>query len=162
MSVKLRRWAVAVGVVGMMLPGASSALASGVIDPAPIGPNQAFTAVVTGSDGPALITVVCDQNGPAPTGHPVRGQSVKVVPTAAMRGPEDGFTGFAGKAIDVHAGDSGSLVVPVQLRFYGVSAEIPTNVVVPCGGGGIVTFAPNPATSNAQAAHVKVTFVEVH
>jgi hypothetical protein len=166
----LRPWLILLAGLGALLAGAAPAMAT-VLDPIPIQPNQAFVGVVNGSSGEARINVRCfAPTGVVPTtGHPVAGQKVSVtrVFTAAPDRPVGtpvsglGFTGSAGRAVGVGFGPTDATKPPVLLRGYELGAEIPTDLVVPCGGTGAVTFNPLPTSPTARPAVVKVTFVRV-
>jgi hypothetical protein len=149
--------------------GAALAVASpAVADPAPIGPNQYFTAFVNGQPGEVRLEVICDGTagtaGVLATGHPVAGQTVEVRPAFVTQDDlipppisNFGFTGSAGKAVGVSF--IGFSAPPqMLLREYEVPVEIPTNIVVPCFGIGDVTFAPVPTSRTAAPATVKVVF----
>jgi hypothetical protein len=161
MSSRLRRWFVPLGGAAMVFLGAGPASAA-VIDPVPITPNQFFTGLVNGQNSEARILVNCD-NPRANTGHPVGGQTVQAEQVVVLPDPTIpgglGFTGSAGRAIDVAIGASDSVTVPLRLRFFHAGATIPTAFVVPCGGTGIVTYTPVPPSTTARAATVKVFFV---
>jgi hypothetical protein len=159
---KPRRWLVPLGVATLLVAGATPATAA-VVDPGPIGPNQFFTAQVNGVSGQSRIAVVCDGGTDLlPTGHPVAGQIVRVVPAVLPPTgplPLAGFTGSAGKAVTVGLGASDVPKPFAVLRFYQAGASIPTDLVVPCTGTGVVTFVPTPMSDTARASAVKVTFV---
>jgi len=161
MSGKLRRWYVPLGAAVMLFGSASPAVAGGVVDPVPITPNQVFTGQVNGVAGVSRIAVVCD--GPidvVPTGHPLAGQTVTAVQgDSSGTTPSVGFTGSAGTAIVVGFGSSISPTPPVTLRFFQASASIPTDVLVPCAGTGVVSFTPRLTSATARTAFTKVTFV---
>jgi hypothetical protein len=159
MPVKPRRL-VPLGVAAILFATAAPAVADPIIDPGPVGANQFFTALVNDRSGQSRIAVNCD--GPTdvvPTGHPVAGQTVEAIQTSAIVGPSDGFTGTAARALDVSFGRSGSPAFDVQLRFFRQRLPIPTTLVVPCSGPGIVRFVPDPTSPTARSAAVKVTFV---
>jgi hypothetical protein len=159
MSGKFRRWYLALGAAAILLTTASPAWAGGIVDPAPIGANQAFAGIVNGLSGQSTIAVVCDGPiGIVPTGHPLPGQTVKAVQVTGAPTVGDGFTGSAARTIGVSIGAGASTTTPVTLRFYNTGAQIPTDILVPCGGDGTVTFLPLPSSATAQPATVKVTF----
>ncbi|GAA3293457.1 hypothetical protein Dvina_29575 [Dactylosporangium vinaceum] len=161
MSGKLRRWFVPLGAAAVLFGAADPAVAGGVLDPAPVSPNQAFVGQVNGVAGLSRIAVVCD--GPAdivPTGHPAAGQTVTAVQVRTGDTTLGvGFTGSAGTAIVVGIGSSVSPLPPVTLRFFQANAAIPTNVLVPCTGTGVVSFTPTLTSATARTAATKVTFV---
>jgi hypothetical protein len=160
-SGKFRRWYLVLGVTAAALAGASPALAGVVVDPGPIRPEQSFVGLVNGVSDRARIVVNCGGPiTPGKTGHPVAGQTVAVqqVIGAPVQKPGEGFTGTAGKEIGVALATS---VPPLRLRFYGTSAQIPTDVPVPCSGESVVVFAPEPTSPTARAATVKVLFASL-
>jgi hypothetical protein len=160
MSGKLRYWYLPMTAAAMLLVAASPAAAGGV-DPVPITPNQAFNGLVNGATGLSRIAVDCD--GPAdvtPTGHPVAGQTLSAVQvdrTGTV--PGTGFTGSAGTSLVVNVSPFVSPLPPVTLRFFQLDAPIPTNILVPCSGEGVVTFTPSLTSATARTAVVKVVFV---
>lgn len=148
------------GAAAALLVGATPAMAGGTVDPAPVGPNQFFTGLVNGASGLSRIAVMCD--GPidfVPTGHPVAGQTLEVVPADPAGVVAPGFTGSAARAIGVRFAPASLATPPVVLRFYRTIAQIPTDILVPCTGAGAVSFVPTPSTPTARTATVKVTFV---
>lgn len=158
MLLKPRRWLAPLGAAALLFAGTTPAMAGGIVDPGPIGPNQFFTALVNGVDGASQIAVTCVGG----TGHPVAGQTVEVRPatlTPTGPAPVSGFTGSAGKAVGVSLGASAGTKPEVLLRFYQTGAQIPTDLVVPCTGTGLASFVPAPTSPTARAATVKVTFV---
>jgi hypothetical protein len=160
MSGKLPRWYLPLGAAAVVLAAASPAAAAGVVDPGPIGADQAFVGVVNGVSSGATILVACDGPAiPGATGHPLNAQRVKVLPAdPAATGPAVGFTGSPARRIGVSFGTDVSSAPPVTLSFYQTGVEIPTDVVVPCAGTGAVTFATSPGNPTARPATVTVTF----
>lgn len=152
-----------VAALALIAAAAPSAGAGPVQDPIPIGPGVYFTAQVNAHGGPAVITVVCP--GPitaTSTGHPLAGQKVEVLsgaPTSAI----DGYTGTAAHSIDaIVSGPSGSTVnLPIVLTSFFAPVAIPTTLVLPCSGTGVVSFVPIPASPTARGFAVKVTFVDI-
>jgi hypothetical protein len=157
---KLRHWYLPLASAAVLL-GAASPAAAGGVDPVPITPNQAFNGVVNGATGVSRIAVNCD--GPVdvvPTGHPVAGQTltaVQVDRTGTI--PGTGFTGSAGTSVVVSVSPFVSPLPPVTLRFFQLNAPIPTNILVPCSGEGVVSFTPSLTSATARTAVVKVFFV---
>ena len=160
MTFRFRRWLVPAGVATVLFAGAAQASA-GVVDPIPIRPNQHFTPLVNGQSGGAQIAVTCNgpDSGTTPTGHPVAGQTIEVRLALEVQHPGDGFTGSAANAISVGLNASSSANLPIVLRSYGVAVPIPTDILVPCDGGAIIPFTPNPVSRTAQRGAVKVTFL---
>jgi hypothetical protein len=154
-----------------LLATASPAIAEPVVDPIPIGPNQAFVGVVNGSRVEGRIAVRCfAPTGAEPnTGNPIAGQTVAVenvftTESDAVVGPPLpvlGFTGSAGRVVGVNFGTSDLTKPPVVIRAYNVAVPIPTDIVVPCRGSGVVRFDPLPTSPTARPGAVKVTFVPV-
>jgi hypothetical protein len=143
------------GAVG--LPSATAA----TVDPAPIGPNQYFVGEVNGASANAVIQVGCF--GPVvagETGHPVSGQYVDVLPGASSSSAGVGFTGSAADHVVVDFGGT-STTTPVTLTAYGVKAEIPAGLNLPCSGTGKVQFVPAPTSSTARTATVTVTYQNI-
>lgn len=138
---------------------ATPAWADPVIDPAPIGPDQYFYGLVNDHAGQASIQMGCA--GPSQTGHPLAGQTVKVLPAPAPTTSDLGFTGSAADAITVGFPSPTVTNTPVVLRDYAVSALIPTSLTLPCSGSGTVAFIPEPTSPTAQTATVKVTFISI-
>jgi hypothetical protein len=104
--------------------------------------------------------VTCD--GPidiVPTGHPVAGQTVGVLPASTAPSSAVGFTGIVARQIGVGFSPARPSTPQVSLRFYRTVAQIPTTTVVPCSGSGSVTFEPNPTSPTTRAATVTITFV---
>lgn len=132
--------------------------------PQPIGPKQFFTGLVNGQTGQATILMGCfGPSAVGQTGHPLSGQTVEVLPASDSTVSDVGFTGDAATAVQVDLGDLSPQVGPVAstvlLTDYGVRAEIPTTLTLPCGGTGVVEFRPSPTSSTARSAFVKVSYV---
>jgi hypothetical protein len=162
---RFRSWCVPLAAAAALLcaapTGAAAAPADGVVDPAPIGPNQYFVGLVNDQSADATIAMACF--GPVhagQTGHPLADQTVKVLPvTAPTATARAGYTGAAGNVVGVGFGLSASAASPVVLRTWAVAAKIPTTLVLPCYGTGTVTFVPAPTSATARPATVRVTFV---
>ncbi|MBO3749194.1 hypothetical protein J5X84_24210 [Streptosporangiaceae bacterium NEAU-GS5] len=161
MSRKLARRLVPLGAAAMFVALAGAMPASAAIPtPRPIGPDEVFTALVNGRTGQSVINVTCDSTK---SGHPVAGQTVEVL-AGAVTGPLSaslGFTGATAKEIGAAVGVVEGPIPPIHLLAYGRSATIPVSTVVPCGGSGVVSFIPQPNSSTAIPALVRVTFVPV-
>lgn len=131
--------------------------AGGAAAQQPIGPNQQFAGVINGSAQDATIFMVCPGPGsPGRTGHPRSGQGVQVVQNAGS-----GFTGSAATRIVAAFGTTGTAAQTLVFREYGVPQDIPTTFVLPCDGTGTVPFAPQPTSSTARSATVRVEFVNI-
>jgi hypothetical protein len=152
-------WLIAPAAALVTAVAAAPAWADPVIDPAPIGPNQYFDGLVNDHAGQANILMGC--GGPSQTGHPLAGQTVKVFPAPAPTTSDLGFTGSAANAIAVRFPSPTVTNTPVILRDYAVSAPIPTSLTLPCSGSGTVAFVPQPTSSTAHTATVKVTFISI-
>jgi hypothetical protein len=135
---------------------------------ATVGPDQFFTGHVygvaaSGAATSSTIAVVCPST--ANVGHPAPGQSVSVTliipPTTAL----SGFTGTLAKSIEADLTWS-TAEPPVSataeladLTTYSTPEPIPTSILVPCTGAGVVTFAPTPTSPSAVDYNVSITFV---
>lgn len=160
MSRTLRPWYLSLAAATVLVATATPAYADGIIDPAPIGPNQVFIGEVNNVATNATIKMACF--GPVHVGqlgHPMDGQTVKVLPVTGPTPVVAGYTGSAGRQVNVDFGPSSSVVTPVVLRFWAAPATIPTTLLLPCYGSGTVTFAPYPTSPTARSATVTVTFV---
>jgi hypothetical protein len=153
---------VALGAAVVGLSGVASASAT-----SRVGPNQAFRALVNGHSGhpaPVAIAVACfGPVFPGETGHPVAGQTVKVL-LDANTASQSGFTGADATSIGVFFGapPPATHAAPglVTLARYGVAKAIPTSLLLPCTGTGQVTFVPLPMTPpTSRAAVVPVSYV---
>lgn len=168
-SSRLRPLFVALAVAGALVATASPVMAGPVVDPIPIGPNQAFVGVVNGSRVDARIAVRCfvSPDGES-TGNPIAGQTVAVENVFTTQPdpvlpplPVLGFTGSAGRVVGVNFGASDQTKPPVLVRAYNVATPIPTDIVVPCRGSGVVRFDALPTSPTARPGAVKVIFVPV-
>ena len=152
-------WLIAPAAALLTAVATTPAWADPIIDPAPIGPNQYFYGLVNDHAGQANILMGCA--GPSQTGHPLAGQTVKVFPAPAPTTSDLGFTGSAAHAIAVRFPSPAVTNTPVILRDYAVSAAIPTSLTLPFSGSGTVAFVPEPTSSTAHTATVKVTFISI-
>jgi len=125
--------------------------------PVPVGPNQFFVGVVNDATSDARIEVSCAASGTV--GHPRAGQTVAVLPASGSGTAQTGFTGTAGKEVGVGVGAGTGTQTELRLRSYQVREPIPTSLVLPCTGPGVVSFVPAPASDTSRPAMVKVTFV---
>jgi hypothetical protein len=149
-----------------LLAMASSGLAQAHVTANHVRPHQLFMGLVNGKPGivdPVVIRVVCPGPAqPGQTGHPVRGQTVAVIPTATVNG-HDGYTGhdhmvgaFWGP---LPPSATGSTFVP--LRYYGVARRIPVTAELPCSGTGRVTFIPLPLDPTSRSTYVPVVYENI-
>jgi len=159
-SVRSRLWSVPVLAAALLLATPAAAHAGGVIDPAPIGPNQAFLGQVNGVSSGATIKVGCfGPVFPGQTGHPLDNQTVSAVPITSPTPLHPGYTGSLGTSIGVTVSPASSTAAAVVLHTWVVTAKIPTTLLLPCYGTGTVVFQPLPTSSTARAATVSVTYV---
>ncbi len=138
-----------------------STAGAAVVDPGPIGPHSYFVGEVNGASVNAVIQVVCP--GPVvsgQTGHPVSGQSVDVMPAASSTSAGVGYTGESANSVRVDFGNAATSAA-VVLTSYVVKAAIPTALELPCSGTGTVAFVPEPTSSTARTALVKVTYQNI-
>jgi hypothetical protein len=161
----LRRtpWVVtAACLLAVGLSGVASAQPS-----ARVGPDQNFRALVNGRafvTAPVVIRMACfGPVVPGQTGHPMAGQSVKVVLGAGIAS-DAGFTGSGATTIGVFFGAPPPIPSVgtglLTLNRYGVARAIPTSTTLPCAGTGAVTFVPLPMSPpTSRAAVVRVRFV---
>jgi hypothetical protein len=160
-STRVRRWATvaAVALSATALGTATAAAAS----PALIAPHQLFLGQVNGASAHAVIKVGCfGPVTPGQTGHPVSGQSVDVVPALGL--PTEvapGYTGASADRVLVQFGAPASFGTATVLRAYGVKAEIPTGMELPCYGTGKVAFVPLPTSRTARTGYVTVTYESI-
>ena len=159
MSRRLRTLLPAAAAFASVAFTASAAFAGPVGDPAPIGPNQFFIALVNGKTADAVITVVC----PFPLtagelGSPAPGQYVEVEPEAPGTATPFGFTGSAANSITAVFGPASAVSEAVIIKDYFVHVPIPTTLKLPCAGSGVVAFAPTPGSATARSATVSVTY----
>jgi hypothetical protein len=153
--------AVAAAFATVALTG-SAALAAPVGDPAPIGPNQFFLALVNGKTANAVITVACPfPPTPGELGSPLPGQYVEVEPEAAGTAGPFGFTGSAADSIAAVFSPASATNEAVVIHDYFVQVPIPTTLKVPCSGSGVVAFVPVPGSATARSATVSVTYGNV-
>lgn len=130
----------------------------------PVGPKQYFYGQVFGISSSTMqdvIEVVCA--GAANTGHPAPGQFVEVQQVFPPVATTVGYTGNFGAEIDANLiWSRGTITVVTAIaKFvsYGVSMPIPTSITVPCGGSGVMSFAPSPNPDNSgKPSNVNVTF----
>jgi hypothetical protein len=142
---------------------ASAAFAdSPVGDPAPIGPNQYFVALVNGKAADAVITVACPfPPTPGELGTPTSGQYVEVEPEAAGTAGPFGYTGSAADSIGAVFSPASATTSSVLIHSYFVHVPIPTTLKLPCSGSGVVSFNPLPGSATAHSATVSVTYGNV-
>jgi hypothetical protein len=123
----------------------------------PIGPNQQFAGAVNGSTTDANIMMICPGPAfPGQTGHPRAGQGVQVIENIGT-----GFTGAAANRIVASLGPASSTSLTFVFTEYGVPQDIPTTAFLPCSGTGTATFVPQPTSSTARNATVKLHFVNI-
>jgi hypothetical protein len=143
--------ALVVAAVVLALTAASAAAQT------PIGPNQQFAGAVNGNTTNAKVIMICPgPASPGQTGHPEAGQGVEVVENSGT-----GFTGAVANRIVATLGPASSTNLTFVFTEYGVPQDIPTTAVLPCSGTGVATFAPQPTSSTARNATVKLQFVNI-
>jgi hypothetical protein len=121
--------------------------------------HQFFVGTVNGLESNPAVRVLCP--GPANSGRPLGGQTLQVGLPAATA-THRGFTGSKAKAIVATLSTAtGAASFLAKFTAYGVDAAFPTSLTVPCGGTGVVSFAPRPASSTSKADDVSVTFVNM-
>ena len=133
--------------------------AAPIHNPIPIGHRQHFEGMVNGHTPRAHINVIC--GGPATTGHPGRGQTVRVVRVIPPFTRYQGFTGSAANRIAARLTwptATGSPLRIASFTSYGVNMPIPTSIKVPCSGTGTMVFVPLPGSTSARRAIVHVSF----
>lgn len=97
----------------------------------------------------------------ASTGHPVSGQTVEVSEILPPTSTQAGYTGD--QAVEIDAAltySTGPTLVKVSIATftqYFVKLPIPTSIMVPCGGTGVMSFSPYPLDSGTPS-NVSVTF----
>lgn len=163
---KLLRRTAPISAAAVLALAAAPAATADVI--APIGPNTYFTAQVNGpasTTDSSVIKVVCP--GPATQGqmgHPVAGQTVEalsVLPPSPVPSTL-GYTGSAAHQIDVSFSPASSgTAAPVVLKAFFAPAAIPTTLLLPCYGSGVVQFVPEPTSSSARSYKVPVVYENI-
>lgn len=161
----LRRTAPLSAAAALALAAAPFASADAVVA---VSPNQYFTAQVNGpasTTGSSVIKVVCPGPAtPGQLGHPVSGQTVEaflVLPPVTAPNAL-GYAGSAAHQIDVFFSPASSgVAAPVVLTAYGVVAKIPTTLLLPCGGSGVVDFVPEPTSATARSYQVPVVYENI-
>jgi hypothetical protein len=53
------------------------------------------------------------------------------------------------------------VAAPIVLTAYGVQAKIPTTLLLPCGGSGVVDFVPEPTSATARSYEVPVVYENI-
>ncbi len=160
MSVRSRLLSVPVLAAALLLAAPAAAYASPIVDPAPIGPNQAFIGQINGATTGATLKMACfGPVFPGQTGHPMDNQTATALPVVAPISTRPGYTGSLATSIGVSFGVPSSATPPVILRMWAVAGKIPTTLTLPCYGTGTVTFQPLPGSPTARAFTMTVTFV---
>ncbi len=156
------RWLVPVAV-GTVLFGATVAGASATAEPGPsastaIGAQQYFFGEVNGNHTNAVVQVFCPGPiGGGRTGPPLANQNLGAL--LVNQGSNRGFTGQGARAIVATFLDDTS--TRVVLGQYGITKPIPTSLQLPCGGTGVVRFAPAPRSQGQLADDVTVTYQNI-
>lgn len=155
---------VAAAACAVAAPVAVSAAASAGHRPAVrVGPNQDFAGLVNAKTSKAVIHVLCP--GPVNTGHPLSGQTARVVPVVDPVTPNDGFTGASATSIGAWL-TWPTRVAPPPPAYIATftryrTMPMPTSITVPCSGSGEMLFLPAPGSPAVKAATVGLTFVNV-
>jgi hypothetical protein len=127
--------------------------------PVPIAPGQIFLGQVNGSIADATLTVVCP--GPATSGHPT-GDTVSVM---KLQDPIPGFgrTGNAHRIDATLSWSRGGVDTVARVTSFTTyrTKKVPTSLVVPCSGPGLVTFTPRNGGHDATPTTVGVTFLNI-
>jgi hypothetical protein len=164
-KMSLLRLATVAAVLGAaMWLGVGSASAAAPA-PVPIGPNQTFVGTINGIEPtvpgfhPAPVRVVC----PGPVvlgrkGHPAGGQPVEVL-RATAASFRHGSTGRAGTSVVATFRNDPSM--SLTFTDYGVAQPIPTRLLLPCSGFGLVGFVPRPASPGGIGEWLVVRFVNI-
>src|SRR5258706_15501486 len=117
MSRKLRHWYLPLAAATVLLAAPAPAFADGVVDPAPIGPNQAFIGEVNDQAANATIRMACfGPVHPGQLGHPLANQTVKALPVVNPTPQQVGYTGSAAHQLNVGFANSASTASPIVLR----------------------------------------------
>jgi hypothetical protein len=125
-SLRLVAFALTLALVSAL--GPTSALAESLIRP-----GQHFVGLVNGAHDNAVVYVACaGPIVPDRRTHPLRGQTMSVAHVRAG----GGSTGSTGTRIVARFLDDKS--VAVKFRSYGLQQELPTSILVPCEGKGVV------------------------
>ena len=150
--------AVALALTVAGLTAGTSALAS-TVGPAKIGPHQFFAGEVNGMIENAIVKVVCP--GPGGTvGRALPGQPVAVTSPLVIAS-NFGYTGSRGTRILANVGPAASAAETIIFRYYDKPKAFPTNIPVPCGGTGVLTFIPLPGSPGARPSTLTVTYANV-
>lgn len=137
---------------GWLLAGVGAAQAA---IPDTVGPGQQFVGMVNGGNVHVVVRMGCfGPVKPGQTGHPMEGQTLEVAKAEVIRTP--GYTGSRATAIVARFREDPS--PGVFFSHYGVAKPIPTSLVLPCAGGGVVRFTPQPGSPTAHAARVTVSY----
>lgn len=134
------------------------AAAAATVGPGRVAPNQVFSGVVNGQTNDAVVTVVCP--GPGTTGRALPGQTLEVIMPEVIS-INSGNTGAKGRRIVAEVGSVASTRGLVTFTRYDAPKPFPTDVPVPCGGTGTISFVPLPNGAGAKAATVTVTYANV-
>ena len=155
------------GLLGAALGVATVGLATGGVASASpnsgnrIGPHQHFYGLVNGKPSDAALTEVCTINGK----HAalLSGQWADVR-RAAVSASTEGYTGNS-SAIEVELayahGNIGVIELLGTLRHYGQKMTLGSNVSVPCGGTGVLSFTPTGSGGHARSYSITVSFDNV-
>lgn len=128
------------------------------VGPTKVEPHQHFAGLVNGKLENATVKVVCA--GPSSTGRALPGQTLEVTSPLVIA-TNFGYTGSRGRSISASVSPASAAAPTVTFHKYNVPAAFPTNVALPCGGTGLVIFAPLPGSHSAKSATVTVSYANV-
>lgn len=120
-----------------------------------VGPHQYFEALVNGQTGIGTsvpIKMACfGAVHPGEKGHPMAGQTVEVMRPLVIVFGHSGYTGKNATSIMAFFGPPPPTPSPVPpsastvtFTHYGIKKPIPTSLLLPCYGTGLVYFIPFP------------------
>ncbi len=150
--------ALALAGTGMAISASSASASTASIGPSKIGPHQWFTGLVNGRFQHAIVKVVCPVN--SSVGRALPGQTVSVTSPPVIAATF-GYTGTRARSIAGVVGPAAAVSEVLLFHRYNAPAEFPTNIPLPCGGKGVVIFAPVPGSHTAKASRVRVTYANV-
>ncbi len=156
-------------VIGAMAAALALAVGAGTAAAAagapPIQPRQSFVGAVNGRSVSSLISVTGCSTA-AGDGHPIAGQSAKVLQLAASTAIRPGFTGRAHQiSVDLYIPASDPMLPLIRivhlgdLSAYQTPLFISPYLTLPCQGTASAVFSPINGGAKAVDASVSITFV---
>ncbi|MDQ1392868.1 MAG: Neocarzinostatin family [Acidimicrobiaceae bacterium] len=153
-------------VIGAMAAALALAAGAGTAAAAPsIQPRQSFVGVVNGRSVSSLISVTGCSTA-AGNGHPIAGQSAKVLQLAASTAIRPGFTGRAHQiSVDLYIPASDPMLPLIRIVHLGNLSAYQTPLFIspfltlPCQGTASAVFSPINGGAKAVDASVSITFV---